>query len=59
MHPLLYTNRARSLHGLLLAVTTMPNESPFVVEWIVHYIALSFTDIIIAYNNCTDPTRMT
>ncbi|MEL7214393.1 MAG: glycosyltransferase family 2 protein [Pseudomonadota bacterium] len=57
MHPLLDTNRERSRYGRLLAVTRMRNEGPFVVEWVAHYIALGFTDIMVAYNNCTDYTN--
>lgn len=34
----------------------MRNEGPFVLEWVSHYIALGFTDIVVAFNDCTDGT---
>ena len=32
----------------------MRNEGPFIVEWVVWYRRLGFTDIVVVTNNCTD-----
>lgn len=37
-------------------ITTMKNEAPFILEWVAHYKALGFDNIIICYNNCSDGT---
>jgi hypothetical protein len=45
-----------SPHGTLLALSTMKDECPFVVEWVAHHLAVGFTQIIVYTNDCTDGT---
>ncbi len=37
-------------------VSTMKNEGPFILDWVAHYKVLGFDHIVIATNDCTDPT---
>lgn len=37
-------------------VSTMRNEGPFVLEWVAHYKALGFDDIVVCTNDCEDTT---
>ncbi len=37
-------------------VSTMKNEGPYILEWIAHYKALGFDNIIVCTNDCTDTT---
>ncbi|MDM7931775.1 glycosyltransferase family 2 protein [Tabrizicola sp.] len=45
-----------SPHGTLLALSTMKDECPFVVEWVAHHLAVGFTQVIVYTNDCTDGT---
>lgn len=56
MHPALEQNAERSRHGRVMAICTMRNEGPFILEWVAHCIAVGFTDIAVAFNECTDGT---
>jgi len=40
----------------LCVVSTMRNEGPFVLEWVAHYKALGFDDIVVCTNDCEDTT---
>ncbi len=40
----------------ILAISTMRNEGPFVLEWIAHHRALGVTDFLIYSNDCDDGT---
>jgi hypothetical protein len=48
--------RQTSPHGTLLALSTMKDEAPFVVEWVAHHLALGFTQVLVYTNDCTDGT---
>ncbi len=37
-------------------LSTMKNEGPFLLEWIAHYRALGFDDIVVCTNDCEDGT---
>ncbi len=39
-----------------MALSTMKDEAPFVVEWVAHHLAVGFTDIVVYTNDCTDGT---
>lgn len=56
VHPLIAANRARATFGRAAVICTMRDEGPYVLEWVAHQIACGFTDILIAYNDCTDGT---
>ncbi|MDX5351385.1 MAG: glycosyltransferase family 2 protein [Paracoccaceae bacterium] len=45
-----------SPHGSLVALSTMKDEGPFVVEWVAHHLALGFTDVMVYTNDCSDGT---
>ncbi|WP_347815878.1 glycosyltransferase family 2 protein [uncultured Planktomarina sp.] len=40
----------------ILAVTTLRNEAPFVVEWVAHMRAIGVTDLLVYTNDCDDGT---
>ena len=48
--------RRTSPHGSLVALSTMKDEGPYVVEWVAHHLALGFTDILVYTNDCSDGT---
>ena len=48
--------RRTSPHGSLVALSTMKDEGPFVVEWVAHHLALGFTDLMVYTNDCADGT---
>jgi len=48
--------RQTSPHGSLVALSTMKDEGPFVVEWVAHYLALGFTEVMVYTNDCSDGT---
>jgi len=48
--------RQTSPHGSLVALSTMKDEGPFVVEWVAHHLAIGFTDVVIYTNDCSDGT---
>ena len=37
-------------------VSTMKNESPYILDWVAHYKTLGFDHILVCTNDCTDPT---
>ena len=50
--------RQTSPHGSLVALSTMKDEGPFVVEWVAHHLAVGFTDLMVYTNDCSDGTDM-
>ncbi|OYX24146.1 MAG: hypothetical protein B7Z10_09780 [Rhodobacterales bacterium 32-66-7] len=45
-----------SPHGSLVALSTMKDEGPFVVEWVAHHLAVGFTEVMVYTNDCSDGT---
>lgn len=41
-----------------LAILTVRNEAPFLLEWLAHHKAVGFTDFLVFSNNCTDGTDL-
>ncbi len=41
----------------VLAVTSVRNEGPYLLEWIAHHMAAGFTDFLIYSNDCHDGTH--
>ncbi|MEL6679448.1 MAG: glycosyltransferase family 2 protein, partial [Pseudomonadota bacterium] len=39
-----------------LVVTTLRNEGPYILEWLAHYRALGFSDVLAFSNDCDDGT---
>ncbi|SDY36579.1 Methyltransferase domain-containing protein [Jannaschia faecimaris] len=39
-----------------LIISTMKNESPYILEWIAHHRAIGFTDFLVFTNDCDDTT---
>jgi hypothetical protein len=48
--------RQTSPHGTLVAVSTMKDEAPYVLEWVAHHLAVGFTDVLVYTNDCADDT---
>ncbi len=48
--------RQTSRHGSLMALSTMKDEGPYVVEWVAHHLAVGFTDVMVYTNDCSDGT---
>ncbi|WP_438706299.1 glycosyltransferase family 2 protein [Tabrizicola sp.] len=48
--------RQTSPHGSLVALSTMKDEGPFVVEWVAHHLAVGFTELMVYTNDCSDGT---
>jgi hypothetical protein len=48
--------RQTSPHGTLVAVSTMKDEAPYVLEWVAHHLAVGFTEVLVYTNDCTDDT---
>ena len=48
--------RQTSPHGSLVALSTMKDEGPGVVEWVAHHLAVGFTDVMVYTNDCSDGT---
>ncbi len=46
----------KSRHGIVLAVSMMKDEAPYLLEWFAHHLAVGFTDILVYTNDCTDGT---
>ena len=44
------------MRGRFCVVSTMRNEGPFILEWVAHYKALGFDDIVVSTNDCEDTT---
>ena len=40
----------------ILAVTTLRNEAPFIVEWVAHMRSIGVTDLLVYTNDCDDGT---
>jgi hypothetical protein len=49
-------SRQTSPHGSLVALSTMKDEGPTVVEWVAHHLALGFTEVMVYTNDCSDGT---
>lgn len=43
--------------GGYTVITTMKNEGAFLLEWVAHYKALGFDNLMICTNDCADHTR--
>ena len=41
----------------VVAVTTMRNEGPFILDWVAHHIAVGVTHFLVYTNGCDDPTE--
>ena len=39
-----------------LAITSVKNEGPFLLEWLAHHRAVGFTDFLVFSNDCDDGT---
>ncbi|MGL4237339.1 MAG: glycosyltransferase family 2 protein [Tabrizicola sp.] len=39
-----------------MALSTMKDEGPFVVEWVAHHLAVGFTELMVYTNDCSDGT---
>lgn len=50
--------RQASPHGSLMALSTMKDEGPFVVEWVAHHLAVGFTEVMVYTNDCSDGTDL-
>ncbi len=48
--------RQTSPHGSLVALSTMKDEGPYVVEWVAHHLAVGFTEVMVYTNDCSDGT---
>ena len=48
--------RQTSPHGSLVALSTMKDEGPTVVEWVAHHFAVGFTELMVYTNDCSDGT---
>jgi hypothetical protein len=48
--------RQTSPHGSLVALSTMKDEGPTVVEWVAHHLAVGFTELMVYTNDCSDGT---
>jgi hypothetical protein len=46
----------RDTRDRFLVISTMKNESPYILEWIAHNRAIGFTDFLIFTNDCDDTT---
>ena len=49
-------SKQTSPHGSLVALSTMKDEGPFVVEWVAHHLAVGFTEVMVYTNDCSDGT---
>lgn len=38
-------------------ISTMKDEAPFLLEWVAHYKAIGFTDLVVCHNDCSDGTN--
>ena len=41
----------------VVAVTTMRNEGPFILDWVAHHVAVGVTHFLVYTNDCDDPTE--
>jgi hypothetical protein len=48
--------RPRPTDERFLIISTMKNESPYILEWVAHHRAIGFTDFLIFTNDCDDTT---
>lgn len=44
--------------GRCVMVTTMRNEAPFILEWLVYHRLIGFTDFLVFSNDCADGTDL-
>lgn len=51
-------HRNVSPHGSLVALSTMKDEGPYVIEWVAHHLALGFTELMVYTNDCSDGTDL-
>lgn len=51
-------HKQTSPHGSLMALSTMKDEGPFVVEWVAHHLAVGFTEVMVYTNDCSDGTDL-
>jgi hypothetical protein len=49
-------SKQSSPHGSLVALSTMKDEGPYVVEWVAHHLAVGFTELLVYTNDCSDGT---
>ncbi|MBR0683800.1 glycosyltransferase family 2 protein [Roseomonas eburnea] len=42
----------------IAAVTSVRNEAPFLLEWVIYNRLIGFTDIVVYYNDCSDGTDL-
>lgn len=42
--------------GRYAVISTMKNEGPYILEWVAHYKALGFDEIVVCTNDCEDTT---
>lgn len=54
--PEVVTLAPRPTEDRFLIISTMKNESPYILEWLAHYRAIGFTDFLIYTNDCEDTT---
>lgn len=40
----------------LLAILTVRDEGPFLIDWVAHHLACGFTDLLVLSNDCRDGT---
>ena len=41
----------------VVAVTTMKNEGPFILDWVAYHLSVGITHFLVYTNDCTDPTN--
>jgi hypothetical protein len=39
-------------------ISTMKDEGPYILEWVAHYRAIGFTDLVVCWNDCSDGTDL-
>jgi Glycosyl transferase family 2 len=51
--------RASAPRGLsdVLAITTMKNEGPFILDWVAYHLSVGITHFLVYTNDCDDPTN--
>ena len=41
----------------VVAITTMKNEGPFILDWIAYHLSVGITHFLVYTNDCSDPTN--
>ncbi|MEP0566208.1 MAG: glycosyltransferase family 2 protein, partial [Paracoccaceae bacterium] len=41
----------------VVAITTMKNEGPFILDWVAYHLSVGITHFLVYTNDCTDPTN--